>query len=85
MSLTARKDINIHGHISTNGQGPLDGPGAPNGVDQVGWGGSYGGSGGRLNCNDDYFSNLQYQVHVHYLSYVILLVFLYCVLFVSQP
>lgn len=62
ISLTSRKDIAIYGHISTNGLGPLEGPGAPQGTGEVGWGGSYGGSGGRLNCDNEYFSNLKHQV-----------------------
>ena len=44
--------------MSTSGRGPLDGPGTT----IPGQGGSYGGSGGRLECNASYFSNIPDQV-----------------------
>jgi hypothetical protein len=55
LSLTAGGDMHITGTLSTSGQGPLDGPGAPSDAD-MGNGGTYGGSGGILDCHDDYYT-----------------------------
>jgi hypothetical protein len=55
LSLTAGGDMHITGTLSTSGQGPLDGPGAPSDGD-MGNGGTYGGSGGVLDCHDDYYT-----------------------------
>ena len=51
--------INIAGTISTNGEGPFTGPGVSA---MPGQGGSYGGSGGRIQCNESYFTNVNEQV-----------------------
>jgi hypothetical protein len=55
LSLTAGSDMHITGTLSTSGQGPLDGPGAPSEAD-MGNGGTYGGSGGILDCHEDYYT-----------------------------
>jgi hypothetical protein len=55
LSLTAGGDMHITGTLSTSGQGPLDGPGAPS-LAAMGNGGTYGGSGGVLDCHDDYYT-----------------------------
>jgi hypothetical protein len=58
---TSRGDINVNGVIDTSGRGPLYGPGAP-GSEHVGRGASYGGSGGRPECDGKHYSNLEEQV-----------------------
>jgi hypothetical protein len=55
LSLTAGGDMHITGTLSTSGQGTLDGPGAPSEAN-MGNGGTYGGSGGILDCHDDYYT-----------------------------
>lgn len=63
--------MTIDGLITTSGNGPLGGPGAPKLSEEMGEGGSYGGSGGRglhlqdnvLNCSNTYYSNSIYQVN----------------------
>jgi hypothetical protein len=59
--------VKIGGSIATSGKGPLSGPGSPpNETYSVGWGGSYGGSGGRpeggLNGSFSTFTNTPSQV-----------------------
>lgn len=56
--------IEIDGIMFTSGRGPnFPGPGTPTSEQIVlGYGASYGGSGGRPICNDNYFSNNKSQV-----------------------
>jgi hypothetical protein len=62
VSITSRGDVAVFGSIVTSGRGPLEGPGAPVSPEQVGYGGTYGGSGGALDCAQNYFSNTPTQV-----------------------
>ena len=63
MFLEAKSSVYLHGTVRTSGRGPTGGPGAASGASETGQGGSYGGSGGMLQCEDDhYFSCFPNQV-----------------------
>lgn len=59
-------NITVEGTVYTSGLGPRIGAGSPNTTvaNEEGWGGSYGGSGGRKNCDKDYYSNTNNQVRL---------------------
>ena len=56
----------VSGRIDTSGQGPLLGPGAPTDPSEMGYGGTYGGSGGNTDCSSRFFSNTQGQVQLNF-------------------
>jgi hypothetical protein len=60
----ATQAISVQGSISTSGRGSTKGPGSPKNTSQTqGWGGSYGGSGGRKHCSGNVsFANVDYQI-----------------------
>ncbi|RYG64560.1 hypothetical protein EON64_13745 [archaeon] len=58
VNMTAAGNITIIGTLTSSGLGPLAGVGAPS---TIGQGASYGGSGGRAQC-DGYFSNAVHQI-----------------------
>lgn len=60
--------MRVLGVIDSSGLGPLYGVGSP-GLGDVTQGGSYGGSGGRVQCNGTYFSNTAYQVDTSVCTY----------------
>lgn len=64
ISITAtRGNLILFGTISTSGQGPLIGPGSPTPeLAHQGQGGAYGGSSGKLHCNNTYFSTIDEQL-----------------------
>lgn len=47
--------MHITGTLTTSGRGPLDGPGAPSST-RLGDGATYGGSGGYLDCQQQYYT-----------------------------
>ena len=55
VNITSGTYVDVRGTLKTSGNGPLTGVGSP----QVpGYGASYGGSGGRPTCDNNYFSNI---------------------------
>jgi hypothetical protein len=67
VNLTAATYMNIRGVVDSSGLGPLYGVGSP-ALGEVTQGGSYGGSGGRVQCNGTYFSNTANQVCCRFLQ-----------------
>ena len=62
MNFTAGADISVSGLVSSSGLGPYLGVGAPASDPARGEGGTYGGSGGRVHCNNTFYSATSEQV-----------------------